>query len=158
MAVSGQVWRGRARVALAVSVTLRDGRVWGQLRVQDSATRLILASQRIDRPRATRHGMLVTGTARVGRRIVLFALDVETSGHTTTVVFTVAALHYRLSGPFHGRVLLHALPPASPAHTISAVHAASHGRPSASAHGKTPVGAHGKTPAHPPQPQKPGKR
>jgi len=150
MTVSGQVWRGRARVALDASVSLRNGGVWGQLRLRDGAARLVLASQRIDRPRATRHGMLVTGTARVGRRTVLFALDVETVGHTTTVVVTVTALHYRLSGSFHGHLLLHTMRPTSLAHTAYAIHPTSHGRP--------PASTHGKTPAYPRQQQKPGKK
>jgi len=163
MAVSGWVWRGRARVALDASVALRDGRVWGQVRLRDSATRLSIVSQRIDRPRTTKHGMLVTGTARVGRRTVVFALDVETIGHTTTVVLTVTALHYHLGGPFHGRVVLHAMRPASSAHVT---YAATTGRSSphtrvkapANARGKTPANARGKTPTHPRQQQKPGKK
>jgi len=155
MAVSGWVWRGRARVALDASVALRNGRVWGQVRLRDSAARLALVSQRIDRPRTTKHGMLVTGTARVGRRTVVFALDVETAGHTTTVVLTVTALYYRLGGPFHGRVVLHTIRPVSSVH---GAHTATTGRPSPGARGKTPANARGKTSVPPRQQQKPGKK
>jgi len=106
LAASGQVWRGHAHVDLTISVGLRAGRTGGQLRVRDAAARLTLTSSRIDRLRSTRHGMLVGGVARVNRRTVPFALDVETVGRATTISLTVTPLRYHLIGAFHGRLLL----------------------------------------------------
>ena len=105
LAVNGQVWRGRARVDLALSVTLSAGRAHGQLRVRDAAARLLVTSVRVDRPRLTRRGMLVAGTARMGRRTVPFTLDLEVTNRATTVVFAIAPLRYRLDGAFHGHLV-----------------------------------------------------
>ena len=106
LAASGQVWQGRTRVDLTISVGLRAGRALGGLRIHDARARLIFTSLRIDQFRSTRHGMLVSGMARANRRTVPFALDLETVGRTTTVTVTVGPLGYHLSGAFHGRLLL----------------------------------------------------
>jgi len=111
LSANGQVWQGRARVDLTLSVGLYGGHARGRLRVRDAVAHRTLISQRIDRLRPTRHGMVVTGLVEVGRRAVPFTLDVEIAGRTTTVALTIAPLRYRLGGRFHGRLLLHAPPP-----------------------------------------------
>jgi len=114
LSANGQVWYGRARVDLTLSAGLYGGQARGRLRVHDASARRTFDSQRIDRLRPTRHGMVVTGLMWVGHRTVSFMLDVETVGHTTTVTLTIAPLRYRRAGRFHGRLLLHA-PSVAPA-------------------------------------------
>lgn len=97
--------RGRTRVALALDVTLRKGRLAGSLRLRDPAAHLTLTLARFTRLALPCQGVLrVDGIGRAGRRTAPFSLSLSLhlGAHPSTVDAAAPALRYRLRGALHG--------------------------------------------------------
>lgn len=103
MKATGYVLRGRMRVALALDVTLRKGRLAGSLHLRDPAARLTLTLMRFTHLALPCQGVLrVDGIGRSGRRTAPFSLRLRLGAHSATVDAAAPALRYHLRGALHG--------------------------------------------------------